>query len=100
MTVKQYTLTLTHTTWGSTAPGHNPKSVAVRRARAIKVAKRNDVTGWDGTPIKDNGVDIVSTNNGAIWKVKGEDDDICDMLAIWKRHNNVTVTGGPTSCPW
>jgi hypothetical protein len=79
-----YTLTLTHTSWGS--PGHNPNPVAVRRARAITVARRNNVT-----------INSITDNpDGTItWVIQGEDKDICDMLSIWARHRNVTVSGGP-----
>ena len=86
----QYTLILTHTPWGN----GNPNPMANRRKRAIKVANRNGISGWSGTPVKDS--DITDNKDGTItWKVQGDSNDVLDMLAIWARHRNVTVTGGP-----
>jgi len=85
----QYTLTLTHTTWGSS--GGNPNPVATRRARALAVARRNLVTVI-GNP-SDN------SDGTMTWVVQGLDEDICDMLAAWAWHGNVTVSGGPACTP-
>jgi|SRR5215471_6091912 len=89
----QYTLTLTHTEWGTPGPGptHNPHPVADRRARALAVARRNNVTPV--VPPKDK-------LDGTIeWVVDGLDEDICDMIAAWLWHGNVTVSGGPLCTP-
>jgi hypothetical protein len=90
----QYTLTLTRTTWGTPGPGpgHNPTPVEKRHARALVVAKRCNLKGWGGTRIEDG---ITRMADHSIWKVEGEDNDVCDLLAIWSRHRNMTYTADP-----
>jgi|HubBroStandDraft_4_1064222.scaffolds.fasta_scaffold479668_2 hypothetical protein len=90
----KYTLRVTHTAQG--ADLSHPHSVTYRRNQAIAVAKRNNVTGWNGTAIEDG---ITPLNDGATWKVEGTDFDICGMIAIWTWHKNVTVSGGPHCRP-
>jgi hypothetical protein len=92
----QYTLTLTLTTHGK----NNSTPVWKRRAKAIKVAERNKVTGWNGSAIEDGITETFTgtTLTGATWQVEGDPANVCDMIAIWNRHSNVKVTNGP-DCP-
>ncbi len=78
---QQYTLTLTHTTYGASAA--NPDTVATRQARAARVARGLNVQVINPP---------TSTTSPFTWVVYGDPDDICDMLAIWLRWNNVTLT--------
>jgi hypothetical protein len=87
----QYTLTLKWTDKGAN-PNH-PHSVQHRRNKAKAVANSKQVTGWDGTPVKDT--DITPTQTGAIWKVQGEDSKLKEMISTWEWFGNVKVSGGP-----
>jgi hypothetical protein len=86
-----YTLTLTLAT--PAAPRHS------RRALAIAAANENNVTGWNGRPIKS--ADITDNNGTVTWRVMGTSAEVCAMITEWKRHPNVvTVTSNPTfKCP-
>jgi hypothetical protein len=90
----QYTLTLKHTVFGTPTippglPGHNPIPVAQRRARAQAVARRNQVMPMS---ITDNADGTIT------WVVDGLPEDVCDMIAAWLWHGNVTVVSGGPDC--
>jgi hypothetical protein len=90
----QYTLTLTQTAYGRLPdpgsplpPPHNADSLVQRQKRALRVAR--------GLGVSATLVGPGTTANTFLWDVQGADADICDMIAVWTRWNNVTVSGGP-----
>jgi hypothetical protein len=89
----QYTLTLK---WKEPGGG-GPIMVQKLRKAAIAVAKKWRVKAWDDTDIQDV-KDIDSLGDGARWRVKGADSDICNMISEWEGHKHVDVSGGPV-CP-
>jgi hypothetical protein len=91
----QYTLTLTQTAYGRLPdpggpPPTNEDSLVSRQKRALRVARGLGVAARLRGP--------GPQPNTFVWDVQGADADICDMIAVWKRWNNVMVDGGPTNC--
>jgi hypothetical protein len=69
-----YTLTLTLV---------NPPATRGRRALAIAAANENNVTGWNGRPIKSTDITDNAANGTVTWKVAGTDAEVCAMIIAW-----------------
>jgi hypothetical protein len=93
-----YTLALTETADGRGDHGHYKK----RRASAITIATNLGITAQDGSPLTDNGKDIVDRKPVSAgqswvynWYVQGDPICVKRLVNIFNAFEYVTVVGGP-----